>query len=144
MRKFIISLFIILSLLTVIVLKATQERILLTVPESLPNNVNYRTERIILQEDDLGTVSVDEGSITIQLAGVERPSAVTCIYNSSSNPTGTFLLVALNKSNLSSAYAANATTGSLKQRIFHRLVVMGEAPVICGKSLAGSLTGNPQ
>lgn len=121
-----------------------QERITLSAPETLPNNLTYRTERITINEDDPATASVDEGTITIQLMGVERPSAVTCVYNATSSPTGTFLIVALNKSNLSAAYAGNATTGSLKQRIFHRLVVMNEAPAVCGRSLVGSLSGAPQ
>lgn len=122
---------------------SAQERITLSAPETVPSNINYRTERIILNEDDPGTTQ-DEGSITIQLMGVERPIAISCIYNSSSNPTGTFLLTALNKANLSTAYASNATTGSLKQRIFHRLVIMNEAPAVCGRSLMGSLNGTPQ
>ena len=120
-----------------------QERITLSTPETVPSNVNYRTERLIINEDDPAT-PVDEGYITIQLAGVERPSAVSCVYNSSTTPTGTFLITALNKANLSTSYAGNATTGSLKQRIFHRLVVMNEAPAVCGRSLTGSLSGIPQ
>ncbi len=124
-------------------LSAAQERINLTAPETVPNNQNYRVERIVLEEDDPNT-GVDEGFIRIQLTGVERPSAVTCQYDRTTNPTGTFLVTALNKANLSAAYASNATTGSLKQRIFHRLVVMNEAPAVCGRSLVGSLTGNPQ
>lgn len=123
---------------------AAQERITLSVAETAPNNATYRVERIVLQNDDPGTVGVDEGQITIQIVGVERPIVATCIYRSATNPTGTFLLTALNKANLSSAYAANATTGSLVQRIFHRLVVMAEAPAVCGRTLTGSLTGSPQ
>lgn len=120
-----------------------QERITLSTPETVPSNVNYRTERLIINEDDPATTP-DEGYITIQLAGVERPNAVSCNYNASTTPTGTFLITALNKANLSTAYAGNATTGSLKQRIFHRLVVMNEAPAVCGRSLTGSLSGTPQ
>lgn len=121
-----------------------QERIALSAPETVPANQTYRVERITLQSDDPGTVSVDEGQIHIQLMGVERQVAVSCVYRSTTNPTGTFLLTALNKANLSSAYNNNATTGSLVQRVFHRLVVMNEAPAVCGRSLAGSLTGTPQ
>lgn len=122
---------------------AEQERIQLAAPETVPNNATYRVERLTIQDDDPETAA-DEGSIVIQLMGVERRVAVTCVYNAASSPTGSFLVVALNKANLSSNYNNNATTGSLKQRIFHRLVVMNEAPTVCGKSLAGSLTGNPQ
>lgn len=121
-----------------------QERITLTAPETVPNNLTYRVERLTLQTDDPATASVDEGQLTIQLMGVERAVAVTCPYTATTNPTGTFLINALNKANLSSAYNNNATTGSLVQRIFHRLVVMGESTAVCGKTLTGSLTGAPQ
>jgi hypothetical protein len=123
---------------------AEQERITLAAPETAPNNLTYRVERLHLQDDDPATASVDEGMVHIQLLGVERPVAVNCVYHATTNPTGSFLVVALNKANLSSAYAGNGTTGSLKQRIFHRLVVMNEAPAVCGRSLAGSLSGSPQ
>jgi hypothetical protein len=66
---------------------------------------------------------------------------VACRYGAGTNPTGTFLVNALNKANLSSAYAANATTGSLKQRIFHRLVIMGESTAVCSKTITGTLSG---
>lgn len=122
---------------------SSQERITLSAAETAPNNNTYRVDRFTFNEDDPNT-GADEGSIIIQLVGVERAIPVTCVYNSSTNPTGTTLIVALNKANLSSAYAANSTTGSLKQRIFHRLVVMNEAPTVCGRSIAGSLTGTPQ
>lgn len=122
---------------------AAQERITLSVPETLPNNLTYRVERITINEDDPSTVP-DEGSIIIQLLGVERASAATCVYNAASTPTGTFLITALNKANLSTAYAGNAATGSLKFRIFHRLIVMGESTAVCGKTITGSLTGSPQ
>ena len=55
--------------------------------------------------------------------------------------TATTLINGLNKANLSTSYAGNATTGSLKQRIAHRLIVMNEAAQVCGRTLAGSLTG---
>lgn len=122
---------------------SAQERVTLTAPEVLPSNLTYRTDRITITEDDPATTQ-DEGSIVIQLMGVERPSTISCSYNSTTSPTGTFLIVALNKANLSTVYASNPSTGSLKQRIFHRLVVMNEAPAICGRSLAGSLSGTPQ
>lgn len=120
-----------------------QERITLSVAETAPNNQTYRVERMLLEHDDPDTAA-DEGRITIQLLGVERRIPVTCTYNATTNPTGTATLIALNKANLSSTYAANSTTGSLVQRIFHRLVVMGEATAVCGRSLTGSLTGSPQ
>lgn len=120
-----------------------QERIALSVAETVPANQNYRIERVTLTDDDPGT-SADEGTVFIQLIGVERPVGVNCLYSAATSPTGTTLLIGLNKANLSSAYNNNATTGSLKQRINHRLVVMGESTAVCGKTLTGSLTGNPQ
>jgi len=120
-----------------------QERITLTAPETAPNNLKYRVARLEIDEDDPDTVA-DEGRIMLNLIGVERRVEVTCIYRATTSPTGTFLINALNKADLSSTYNNNATTGTLKQRIFHRLVIMNEAPTICGKSLAGTLTGTPQ
>ena len=119
----------------------TQERITLTAPETAPSNLTYRVTDIHMHEDDPATASLDEGSITVGLVGVEREIAAVCVYSGASSPTGTFLITALNKANLSSAYAGNATTGTLKQRIFHRLVIMNEAPAVCSRSLAGTLTG---
>ena len=120
-----------------------QERITLTTPESVPNVERFRVERLTIEEDDPDT-AVDEGVIRIELIGVERRTRVPCAYSRTTNPTGTSLIISLNKANLSAAYAGNATTGSLKQRIHHRLVVMNEAPAVCGRSLIGSLTGSPQ
>lgn len=120
-----------------------QERITLATPDAVPTNVNYRLDRMVLQWDDPSTAA-DEGHITIQLLGVERPTSVICVYSDTTTPTGTALLVGLNKANLSSAYAGTAGTGSLIQRIFYRLVVLNEAPTVCGRSLVGSLTGSPQ
>ncbi len=137
------SLYVVLLALVLGGVSIAQERITLTAPETVPSNLTYRVERIVLQNDDPNTVA-DEGQITIQLMGVERASAVTCVYNAASNPTGTFLLTALNKANLSTAYAGNATTGSLTFRIFHRLIVMGESTAVCGRTITGSLTGSPQ
>lgn len=142
MRRILMGLVVVCGLL---VSRGTaQERIALSVAETAPNNATYRVERFTFEEDDPATASVDEGRIVIQLLGVERPIAVTCVYNATSTPTATFLITGLNKANLSTAYAGNATTGSLKQRILHRLVVMAEAPAVCGRSLTGSLTGTPQ
>lgn len=120
---------------------AAQERLTLTTPEAVASNVRYQITRIVLQSDDPDTAP-DEGMIQIFLAGLERVSLLTCEYNSTSTPTGTVLLTGLNKANLSSAYAGTATTGSLKQRIYHRLVVLNEAAAVCGRSLAGTLTGS--
>lgn len=121
-----------------------QERIALTSAESAPSVQTYRLESFRFVEDDPATVSTDEGALTFQLIGVERRVTIACSYTSATNPTGTFLITALQKANLSSAYAGNATTGSLKQRIFHRLVIMDEASAVCGRSIVGTLTGSPQ
>lgn len=118
-----------------------QERLTLSAPETVPSNLRYQITRIVLQYDDPDTVP-DEGIIQIFLTGLERAIPLTCEYNAASTPTGTVLLNGLNKANLSNAYAGNATTGSLKQRIYHRLVVMNEASAVCGRSLAGTITGS--
>lgn len=118
-----------------------QERIDLSSPETKPNNTQYRLERFTMQPDDPATASSDEGVMVIQLIG-QNGEAVTCVYNATSSPTGTFLINGLNKADLSSVYNNNATTGSLKQRIYHRLVVMGESTARCGKTLTGSLAGS--
>lgn len=110
-----------------------QETATLTAPEQPPSNAVFHTERI--------TLDMDGGTIHIQLKG-QNGEAMSCLYTPSTNPTGTFLINALNKANLSSAYNNNATTGSLKQRIFHRLVVMNEAAAVCGRSIIGTLTGS--
>lgn len=121
----------------------TQERISLTTGETVPTVNTYRVADFQILPDDPDT-SQDDGVLRIQLIGVERRVGVTCVYTAQTTPTGTFLINALNKANLSSTYAANATTGSLVQRIFHRLVVMNEAPAVCGRALTGTLTGVPQ
>lgn len=129
--------------LTAMLVAATwaQETITLTAPESVPENARYRLERLTLNVDDPET-TVDEGSIHIQLMGIERAIAVSCLYSRATTPTGTTLINGLNKANLSTSYAGNATTGSLKQRIYHRLVVLNEAQTVCGRGVAGSLTGS--
>lgn len=131
----------ILGILCAAVTLSGQERIDLSVAETQPSNSQYRIERLTIQNDDPGTASTDEGVIVVQLLG-QNKEPVSCVYTAATNPTATFLTVALNKANLSSAYAANATTGSLRQRIFHRLVVMGESTAVCGKTLTGSLAGS--
>ena len=119
-----------------------QEIVSLTTTES---NASYRLERLILDPDDPATAGTDEGVIEIRFVGIGQPTnRVTCRYSAGTTPTATTLIVALNKANLSLAYAANATTGSLRQRINHRLLVMGEAAAVCTKNLVGSLSGNPQ
>ena len=120
-----------------------QERITLTAGEPAPTVARYQVAQMSLTFNDPDTAD-DEGAIQMTLVGVERAVTVTCLYSRATTPTGTFLIDALNKANLSSAYTGNATTGSLKFRIFHRLVVMNEAPQVCGRSLAGTLTGTPQ
>lgn len=120
-----------------------QEKITLSVAETKPSNSEYRIERLTIQNDDPATASTDEGVINVQLIG-QNGEAVSCVYTAATNPTATFLTVALNKANLSTAYAGNATTGSLRQRIFHRLFSGGlnEGPQVCGgKTLTGTLAG---
>lgn len=119
-----------------------QERVDLTTPETTPTNTGYRIGRVSFLIDDPATPSVDEGVLEINLVGVGKPdSTFNCFYTASTTPTGTFLTNAVQKANLSTAYAGNATTGSLKQRIYHRLVVMNEAPAVCGRSLVGTIAG---
>lgn len=117
-----------------------QERVDLASPETKPSNTQYRIERLTIQYDDPTTVGSDEGTIHIQLLG-QNGESMSCVYSSTSSPTATFLSNALNKADLSSAYAGNASTGSLKHRVCHRLVVMGESTARCGKTIAGSCTG---
>lgn len=121
-----------------------QERIALTTPETVAALGTFRVEQMTLTWDDPATAGVDEGVLVVQLLGVERPVPVSCVYTKSTTPTATTLITGLNKANLSTAYAGNATTGSLLQRIHHRFVVMGEASAICGRALVGTLTGTPQ
>lgn len=114
---------------------SAQERIDLAVP-IVATNTGYTIETI--------TLGWTVGTITLYLR-TSTGEAVTCIYGPNTNPTGVFLLTALNKANLSAAYANNATTGSLKQRIAHRLMAppgMNEAPQVCGVTITGSLAGS--
>jgi hypothetical protein len=124
--------FIFTVLLIMVAPVAGQEKITLTTPETKPSNAEYRLERL--------TIDADAGTIHIQLKG-QNGEAKSCLYHSATTPTGATLIVGLNKANLSTAYAGNATTGSLKQRIFHRLVVMGEGAAVCSNGLAGTVTG---
>jgi len=114
-----------------------QEKITLTVAESNPE---YRIANLTFVMDDPATAAADEGAIVLDLRGLAGEN-VSCRYGSGTNPTATTLITGLNKANLSAAYAANATTGSLRQRIFHRLVILGESTAVCGKTLTGSLAG---
>ncbi len=116
---------------------SAQEKITLTVSESNPE---YRIAHMTLSFDNPATTP-DEGAITLDLQGSGTMSA-SCRYSATTSPTGTFLINALNKADLSSVYNNNATTGSLKQRVCHRLVVLGEATAICGKAIAGTCTGS--
>src|SRR5688572_8448663 len=100
-----------------------QERIDLSVAETTPSNAQYRPERLRLEFDNPATTPSDEGVLQLQLLG-QNSEPVSCVYTAATSPTATFLINGLNKANLSTAYAGNATTGSLKQRICHRLVVM--------------------
>jgi hypothetical protein len=112
-----------------------QEIVTLTVAETKATNPNYRVASF--------NMDVDAGMLSITLKGVDDVAypPVSCTYSTSTTPTGATLITGLNKANLSSVYAANATTGSLKQRIFHRLIVMGESTAVCGKTLTGTLAG---
>lgn len=111
-----------------------QETATLTAPETTPNNTTYTVESV--------TLFRTAGVLAITLRGVNN-EARDCRYTPTTNPTGAFLLNALNKANLSTAYAGNATTGSLLQRIFHRLVVMGEGATVCTPAVgAGTVTGS--
>ncbi len=107
-----------------------QEVVNLSVSES---NSQYHVSGMVLD--------VDNGVLSITLRGADDKT-VNCSYNAGTTPTGLSLLVGLNKANLSTAYAGNATTGSLKQRIAHRLIVMGESTAICGKTITGTLAGS--
>jgi len=110
-----------------------QELVTLTVAETKPANTAYHVASLVLD--------VDAGLLSVTLKGI-TDELVTCTYASNTTPTGASLILGLNKANLSSAYAANATTGSLKQRIFHRLIVMNESAAVCSKPLAGTLAGS--
>lgn len=117
----------------------TVERVDLVTPEVKPSNPSYTIERITETMDD-PTTPADEGVIYIQLLGANRES-VSCIYNATTTPTATTLTKGQNKADFSSAYAGNATTGSRRQRIFHRLVVMGESAQVCSKPITGTVAG---
>lgn len=117
----------------------SQERVDLTAPETKPSNPSYSIERITETFDD-ATTPADEGLIYIQLKGANG-EAVSCTYTATTTPTATALSTGQNKANFSTAYAGNATTGSRRQRIFHRLVVMGESTAVCGKTLTGTVAG---
>lgn len=117
-----------------------QEKISLTSPETYASNTTYRVSEVIQVLDDPATPA-DEGRLQLWLIG-QNGESLRCEYNATTNPTATTLIAGLNKANLSTAYANNATTGSLKQRIAHRLVTMGESAQVCNKPLVGTLTGS--
>jgi hypothetical protein len=106
-----------------------QEVVNLTVPESTSQ---YHVSSMV--------IDVDNGVLSVTLTSTTN-TIVSCSYTASTNPTGASLILGLNKANLSSAYAGNATTGSLKQRVNHHLVVMGESAQVCSKTLTGTLAG---
>jgi len=116
-------------------LVGAQEIVTLTTPETKATNPNYRVASFAMD--------VDAGMLSITLKGVDDVAypPVSCTYSTSTNPTGASLITGLNKANLSSVYASNATTGSLKQRIFHRLAVMGESATVCNKAIVGTMAG---
>jgi len=115
-----------------------QEKITLTTPE-VKSNPDYRLDSFSSVFDNSAT-EVDEGLLQIGLVG-GTGEMIFCRYTGMTKPTGTFLNTALQKANLSLAYTGNATTGSLKQRICHRLAVMGEALDVCGRAIIGTCTG---
>lgn len=117
----------------------TQEKVTLTTPE-VRTTTEYQLTGFSAFFDDPSTASVDEGVLTVELRG-QNTEVVTCTYRASTSPTATFLNTALQKANLSTAYAGNGTTGSLKHRVCHRLIVMGEAAAVCGRALSGTCTG---
>jgi hypothetical protein len=120
----------------------TQEKITLGTPETTLTNT-YEPMLLTIVSDDPLSKDNDEGMIRIELRGTNG-EMVFCHYSSKTNPTATTLSVGLNKANMSTAYANNATTGSLRQRILHRLAVMGESAQVCNKTITGTVTGTPQ
>lgn len=136
--SFIFSLF---GGLVAFTLVSAQEKITLTTAEITTTNT-YEIVSLTITSDNTATTQ-DEGLLRIELRGMNNEQ-VNCTYSMKTNPTATTLIIGLNKANLSSAYNNNATTGSLKQRINHRLVIMGESTQVCGKTLTGTLTGSPQ
>ena len=122
---------------------SAQERISLTAPETTPNNTAYELDRLTMIFDKPSTPQ-DEGFIHVQFVGIDRPELLNqCSYTPTTTPTATSLLTPFQKANLSTAYNNNATTGSLKQRVHHRLVVMGESAAVCQRPMVGTLSGNP-
>ena len=119
--------------------------LLLTATDAIVQEKILRTTPIVDSDNDLSTARVildeEHSRIEIQLRGTfGKPNR--CAYTPTTNPTGRFLLDGLNKANLSSAYNNNANSGSLKQRIYHRLVIMGESAQVCEQAITGTLTGS--
>lgn len=133
-KRLLLSLSLALLLLTPSGFSA-QEAVTLTTPETKPANTAYHVATMV--------IDADAGMLSITLKGI-TDEVVSCTYATNTTPTGASLILGLNKANLSTAYAANATTGSLKQRIAHRLIVMGESAAVCSKTLTGTLTGSVQ
>ena len=115
-----------------------QEKITLTVAES---NGEYRIGTLVFVMDDPAT-SVNESAIILDLKG-QNGENVSCRYSSGTTPTAQTLITAMNKRDFSTAYNNNASTGSLRQTIYHRLFAAGlnEGPIACGKTLTGTLSG---
>lgn len=122
------------------IVSALQEKFTLGAPEIRTTNA-YSIAGFSASFDNPDTTPADEGLLRIELVG-ENGERVHCTYSPTTNPTATFLNTALQKANLSTTYAGNATTGSLKHRVCHRLVVMGEATAVCGRTFTGSCTGS--
>lgn len=114
----------------------SQERINLSTPE-VKTTSQYEIGSLTINPNLPGT-TIDESRIFIRLVG-QNNEIVDCNYTPTTTPTSTTLINGLNTANLSLAYAGNATTGSLRQRIYHRLVTMGEATQICGHTLVGTV-----
>lgn len=112
-----------------------QESVTLTTPVTFASRTGYALDRLSLDNT--------AGIIHVQLIGNDG-TPNSCVWSPGTTPSGRTLLTALNKANLSSAYNNNGTTGSLIQRIFHRLVVMGESATVCDAPIVGALAGFPQ
>lgn len=120
-----------------------QETITLTAPVTPPSLTKWYFDRITETFDKPWTPA-DETLIVIQFIGDEGRSIMSCVYSPTTTPTAKTVSDAQNKRNFSTAYAGNASTGSRKRTIQHRLEASGlnEAPTICGQAIAGALDGS--
>jgi hypothetical protein len=87
---------------------SAQERVTLTTAETKPSNTQYTVAALHLDWT--------AQSIVVEMTGVNG-ERLTKAYTPTTTPTGSSLLVSLNKANL--------TTRSLNQRIFDRLILDG-------------------